>query len=176
MRVAWVHEAIKEGAGVLEKSDRSQGRLEKNIGDHVPATYVVLDESIWTRSAPIRRECGDATKCAWDVSNHRGAKTSASLLWPAAPVPAVQTSAKHLLVDTRPAAPEARRVFARLPAASVRPSNDFEQMSVEVFEVHAAAAVAAVDFGNAVPARVGPVLEPSFADAVEDLVEVVFAD
>jgi len=49
-------------------------------------------------------------------------------------------------------------------------------MSVGVFEVHAAATVAAVDFGNAVAARVGPVLEPSFAEAVEDLIEVVFAD
>jgi len=33
MRVALVHEAIKEGAGVFGNGDRSQGRREKNIGD-----------------------------------------------------------------------------------------------------------------------------------------------
>ncbi len=60
-------------------------------------------------------------------------------------------------------------------AAAVRPGDDLKEMTVGVLEVHPAAAVVAVDLIGAVLARVGPVLEPSPADAGEDSVEVVFA-
>lgn len=49
-------------------------------------------------------------------------------------------------------------------------------MAVGVLEIDAAAAVVATDFAGAFPVGIGPVLEPSIADAAEDLVEVVFAD
>jgi len=49
-------------------------------------------------------------------------------------------------------------------------------MAVRVFEIDAAAAVIPADFARAFPVWIGPVLEPSIADAAEDWVEVVFTD
>jgi hypothetical protein len=47
-------------------------------------------------------------------------------------------------------------------------------VTIGIFEVNAAAPVIAVDFAGAVLAGVGPVLEPSLADAAEDPIEIVF--
>lgn len=61
-----------------------------------------------------------------------------------------------------------------LYAAAVRAGDDLEEMAIGVFEVNPAAAVVAVDFPGAVLAGVGRVLQPSLADAAEDLIEVDF--
>ena len=49
-------------------------------------------------------------------------------------------------------------------------------MAVGVLEVYAAATVVPADFAGAFSVWVGPVLEPSLADAGEDLVELFFAN
>src|SRR5882724_9832811 len=69
-----------------------------------------------------------------------------------------------------------KRNLISLPAAAVRPGKEFEKMAVRVFEIDAAAAVIPADFARAFPVWIGPVLEPSIADAAEDWVEVVFTD
>ena len=62
-----------------------------------------------------------------------------------------------------------------LPAAPIRSSNDLKEMTVGILEIHSAATVVPVDFSSAVLARVRPILQPSIADAGQDLIEVVFA-
>ena len=49
-------------------------------------------------------------------------------------------------------------------------------MTIGVFEIHPAAAVVAVDLARLALARVGPVFEPSLANAAEDLVEFFFTN
>lgn len=96
-------------------------------------------------------------------SSRADAHTPPDLAFAAVPVLPARTS-RHRNRNRR----------THLPAA-VRPGDDLKEMTVGVLEVHPAAAVVAVDFVGSVLARVGPVLEPSPADAGEDLVEVVFA-
>ena len=77
MRVALVQEAIKEGAGVLEKGDCSQGRRGKKYCEagrkflygvnDMPATYVALDEvpnqaRVRERDEEGHRRCGRVSK------------------------------------------------------------------------------------------------------------------
>ena len=63
-----------------------------------------------------------------------------------------------------------------LTATAVRAGDDLKQMTVGVFEVRPAAAVVGVDPAGAALAGVGPVFEALFADALEGLVELVFAN
>src|SRR5215475_1955528 len=60
-------------------------------------------------------------------------------------------------------------------AAPVGACENLQQVTVGVFEVHAATPVASVDLSGSGPARIGPVCAPLLADAAEDPVEVVFA-
>jgi hypothetical protein len=59
---------------------------------------------------------------------------------------------------------------------AVGSGDDFEQVTVRIFEVDAAATVVVVDLSGSLQERVGPVREPSLADAPEHAVEVVFPD
>ena len=59
---------------------------------------------------------------------------------------------------------------------SVRPRNDLQQVTVGIFEVHAAAAVVVVDLASTGLAGVSPVVETARTDAAEDLIELGFAD
>ena len=68
------------------------------------------------------------------------------------------------------------RKFTHLLAAAVGAGEDLEEVAVGVLEIDASAAVVPADFAGAFSVWIGPVLEPSIADAAEDLVEVVFAD
>lgn len=61
-------------------------------------------------------------------------------------------------------------------AAGVGPGENFQQVTIGVFEVESAAAVVAVDLARSPLAGVGPVLNSALANAAEDLIEVVLSD
>src|SRR5215813_6044780 len=63
-----------------------------------------------------------------------------------------------------------------LRATAVRPCDDFEQMTVGIFEVHPTPAVVVVDRAGALLTGIGPVLELSFAQTCEDPVEILFPE
>jgi len=60
----------------------------------------------------------------------------------------------------------------RLAAAAVGPGEDLQQVTVRVFEVHAAAAIPVVDHARLGPARIGPVPQALGADPAKGRVEV----
>ena len=64
----------------------------------------------------------------------------------------------------------------RSAAATVWTSDDFEQMTIRVLEVHAAAAVAVIDLAGAGLSRIGPIRETPLEDAGKDRVEFGLAD
>src|SRR5262249_22686306 len=68
------------------------------------------------------------------------------------------------------------RTSCRSRAAAVRASDHLEEVAVRILEVHAAAAVVAIDLAGPALHRVGPVLEAALSDAAVHVVEVVFAD
>src|SRR5437899_1366458 len=67
-------------------------------------------------------------------------------------------------------------ISACLPTGAVRSSDDLEDVTVGVPEVHATTTVVAVDLPRPAESRVGPVVEPALRDPAEDLVELVFTD
>ena len=61
-------------------------------------------------------------------------------------------------------------------SAPIRPSNEFEKMTVGVFKIHAAATVVPVDFTIAMLAGISPILNAPTTNASEDLIELHFVD
>jgi hypothetical protein len=71
---------------------------------------------------------------------------------------------------------EPRAIRRGSAAAAVGAGDDFEQMSVWIFEVQTPAAVVVIDLTTPLLGGVGPVGEIALAAAVKDLVELVLAD
>src|SRR5262249_19677409 len=63
-----------------------------------------------------------------------------------------------------------------LAAAAVRPREKFEEVTVGIFEVHAAAAVPVIDHARPGPAWISPVLQALALDPVKGSVEVVLTN
>src|SRR4029453_12892988 len=61
----------------------------------------------------------------------------------------------------------------RRAAAAVWPGDDFQQVTVQVVEVHSTSAVPVVDAAALAPVGVRPVCEAAFANPAEDPVELV---
>jgi len=62
------------------------------------------------------------------------------------------------------------------PAASIRSSDDLEQMTVGIIEVDATTVVPGVEIAEVLPERIRPVGHISLPDASEYLVEFGFSD
>src|SRR5207245_4429477 len=85
----------------------------------------------------------------------------------------------HALLDRLGPQPQRarrlRQTARSLNSAAVRPGDDLEEVAARILEVHAAAAVVAVDLALPLLLRVGPVVETALLDAPEDLVELLLA-
>lgn len=60
------------------------------------------------------------------------------------------------------------------PAGPVGPGNRFDQVSVGIVEVNSTAVIPVVDLAEVPAKRIGPVVEPARANALEDGVELRF--
>jgi hypothetical protein len=60
--------------------------------------------------------------------------------------------------------------------AAIRSRDDLQEIAIRVLEVDPAPAVVVVDFAHFVVRGVGPVREPSLANACEDAVKLALAD
>ncbi|CAI8845146.1 protein of unknown function [Methylocaldum szegediense] len=59
---------------------------------------------------------------------------------------------------------------------TVRAGDDFEQVTVGIFEVQSASAVIVIDLAAPVLSGIGPVIELPLADAAKNAIEIVLAD
>lgn len=67
-------------------------------------------------------------------------------------------------------------MLGRTPAGPVGPGNRFDQVSVGIVEVHAPAVIPVVDLTALLTERIGPIVEPARANALEDAIEFRFVD